>query len=219
MALSQAQRQATYRAKHPEKLAAYKASAAFKEKDIAWRAANRGHINANGRMWWSKNREKMLALRKDAYDPIKNKIRSAAYYAKRRVAKLAQNKAWRDANPDKCKELARRWKERNSEYYRARSAEYGADRFNLMKKATPKWVNKFFMREIYHLAQLRTKYLGVPHHVDHIIPLQSPVVCGLHVESNLRVIPARDNIRKGNTLLDNVTVQGRSSYVVTKEGT
>lgn len=53
----------------------------------------------------------------------------------------------------------------------------------------------------YHLARLRTQATGVKHHVDHIIPLQSDVVCGLHVENNLRVIPATMNIRKSNALL------------------
>lgn len=64
--------------------------------------------------------------------------------------------------------------------------------------ATAAWANLFFIDEIYDLARLRTKHLGVVHHVDHIVPLQHPLVCGLHVEHNLRVIPALDNLRKKN---------------------
>ncbi len=43
-----------------------------------------------------------------------------------------------------------------------------------------------------------SRLTGVPHDVDHVIPLQSDVVCGLHVESNLRVILSRDNKIKSN---------------------
>ena len=54
------------------------------------------------------------------------------------------------------------------------------------------------MEEAYHLARMRTEMLGLEWDVDHIVPLKNPIVCGLHVESNLQVIPELENIRKGN---------------------
>jgi hypothetical protein len=36
------------------------------------------------------------------------------------------------------------------------------------------------------------------HHVDHELPLRGRRVSGLHVHTNLRVLPAEDNFRKGN---------------------
>lgn len=34
--------------------------------------------------------------------------------------------------------------------------------------------------------------------VDHIVPIKSQIVCGLHNEFNLQVIPSRDNRAKSN---------------------
>jgi hypothetical protein len=50
----------------------------------------------------------------------------------------------------------------------------------------------------YLWAQWYTEQTGVPHHVDHVIPLQGDLVSGLHVETNLQVVPAEFNHSKGN---------------------
>ena len=67
------------------------------------------------------------------------------------------------------------------------------------RKATPQWGNKFFIKEIYSLAKLRTKLTGVDFEVDHIIPLKHPLVCGLHNEFNLQILEKRQNRVKSNT--------------------
>jgi 5-methylcytosine-specific restriction endonuclease McrA len=65
-------------------------------------------------------------------------------------------------------------------------------------QAMPSWANKRFIRDMYMIARLVTEATGVKHQVDHIVPLRSPVVCGLHVEDNLQVITTAENIRKRN---------------------
>ncbi len=57
---------------------------------------------------------------------------------------------------------------------------------------------RFYMNEMYHLAQLRSELTGVPHEVDHIIPLAGPDACGLHGPWNLQILTANENRRKGN---------------------
>lgn len=64
--------------------------------------------------------------------------------------------------------------------------------------ATPSWANIELIREIYRLCQEITSETGLQHHVDHLVPLKSDFVCGLHVEHNLRIVPATENLRKHN---------------------
>lgn len=56
----------------------------------------------------------------------------------------------------------------------------------------------FVYKEAHELRKLRNKLTGIEWHVDHIIPLVNPQVCGLHVWNNFAVIPKVENLRKGN---------------------
>lgn len=138
----------------------------------------------------------------------------AAYHANIDHHK-ARAKEWRKANPDKAREKANAWRRANPERaaeirsasikrWRAKYPERAAAAIRLYqaqkRKALPKWADRNAMRAIYAEARRLTKETGVEHHVDHIIPINSPVVCGLHVEANLQVIPAVENARKGNRL-------------------
>lgn len=66
-------------------------------------------------------------------------------------------------------------------------------------KRVPKWdPDAHLIVAKYQLAAMLSQAAGIPHHVDHIIPLQGRKVSGLHVFSNLRVIPGSDNVKKSN---------------------
>ena len=62
----------------------------------------------------------------------------------------------------------------------------------------PPWANGAAIRAIYAEARRLTRETGIQHHVDHVIPLQGEFVTGLHVETNLQILPAADNIKKRN---------------------
>jgi hypothetical protein len=125
---------------------------------------------------------------------------------------LRSNKAWREKHPDTKKASCARWNERNVERLReikraseerARSKDPG--RFaakvarwrSSKRKAEPVWADQEMIRGVYRLAAAYRK-AGVDAHVDHVVPLQSPLVCGLHVQDNLIVLPASENRSKGN---------------------
>lgn len=74
-----------------------------------------------------------------------------------------------------------------------------ARRAEAIAQRTPKWADQEAIRAVYERASQLTAETGIPHHVDHEIPLQGRLVSGLHVAANLRPLPARDNVLKSNT--------------------
>jgi 5-methylcytosine-specific restriction endonuclease McrA len=67
-----------------------------------------------------------------------------------------------------------------------------------IKQATPGWANQDVILAYYIVCQNITKMTGIKHEVDHIIPIQHPLVCGLHCETNLQIITEKENIQKSN---------------------
>lgn len=103
-------------------------------------------------------------------------------------------KEWNKANPHMHSEYNRR------KTKTGKNRLYCANRKARQLKATPAWltdIDKAAIECLYALADYVSKQLE-PHHVDHVIPLQGKTVCGLHVPSNMRVIPAQENIQKSN---------------------
>ena len=120
----------------------------------------------------------------------KKRKKTERYMEQRRKA----SEKYRKENKEKTNAAVASWLSRNLGKH---SERQGLRRANKMM-ATPSWANRFFIKEIYDLAQRRTKCTGIEWHVDHIVPLKSNLVCGLHVEHNLRVIPGIENQKKQN---------------------
>lgn len=104
-----------------------------------------------------------------------------------------------------CPVLTRKKKDYAAEYTRLNSAAANvksAKRRVRKMNCTPKWIDtdyeSLFMIEIHSLAVLREVRSGFKWHVDHVIPLTSDTVCGLHCSDNLQLIPAAENLAKGN---------------------
>ena len=92
------------------------------------------------------------------------------------------------------------WKERNHLWVKADTKA----RRRKHRQATPPWLTqtqKAQIREMYKTAMTLTKLTGEQYVVDHIIPLRSDAVCGLHVPWNLRVITREENLAKSNKLV------------------
>ena len=70
--------------------------------------------------------------------------------------------------------------------------------YRALYKAWPDWcADDPEFKRIYDLAKTLCNY-GIEVHVDHIVPVCSDIVCGLHVPWNLTIMKAEDNLRKSN---------------------
>lgn len=127
-----------------------------------------------------------------------SKAASKRYYEKNKEAV----KARANARPkNEVNQYKKKYKEANPELYKALTSV----RKRRHRKATPQWITadqKLAMRQLYLQAMEITKLTSERYVVDHIVPLISFEVCGLHVPWNLRVITQEENLKKSNKLLD-----------------
>lgn len=63
----------------------------------------------------------------------------------------------------------------------------------------PPWVDRKALRALWYEARMKEIQTGTPHVLDHIVPVSHPLVCGLSVPWNMRVVPATYNANKSNT--------------------
>ena len=116
-----------------------------------------------------------------------------------RLEAIRENKRrYARRNRDKCRAAARKatakWQINNKAKVAANNANYYASK----KQRMPVWADSEAIEAVYEEARRLTEETGIPHHVDHIIPMQGELVSGLHVETNLQVLTAEENIKKSN---------------------
>jgi hypothetical protein len=126
--------------------------------------------------------------------PVCRKNTQYKWNAKNPECNKNSSKKWYAKNKKKARKTVAKWEEKNKEAKRIYSALYRAAK----KQAVPRWVNMKAIAEIYKQAVELTKATGIPHEVDHIYPLKSKYMCGLHVETNLQILTKAENAAKNN---------------------
>jgi len=139
---------------------------------VIYNSTRKEQISAHGKKYRKEKKEQISAQR--------------AIHSREKAKEIAvYEKAWRLANPGKI----------NAKTARRRAAKL---------RATPPWLTKKHWKLIedkYVEAAKLTKETGIPHEVDHIVPLQGINVRGLHVPWNLRVVTRPINRRKSRKVL------------------
>lgn len=139
----------------------------------AWTQENRDKRAANIAAWRARNPERAKQLGRE---------RSARARARGTAA------TWEAANKTLVSATKAKWKRANLAAVAADAARRRAQEL----RAMPPWVNRAEVDMFYQ----RAREQGLT--VDHIVPLRSRLVCGLHVPANLRLLSRRENVLKNN---------------------
>lgn len=121
-----------------------------------------------------------------------SKQQSRKKYETRRSEVLEAMRNYRKENAEKV----RQWKRNDRERNKIRIANDNARRRALIRDKNIENTKEVYALRDFYIAMS----LGEPFHVDHIVPLSKG---GTHSLSNLQVIPAIDNLRKGNYYHEN----------------
>jgi hypothetical protein len=113
---------------------------------------------------------------------------------------LLINARWRNKHRDRHRKAQKQWEQKNpsSKYF------YTAVRRARKKNATPAWADMDRIKYTYAHCHWLNKTFGHSMHVDHTVPLNGKNVCGLHVHTNLQIIPAEENMKKSNRVLEDL---------------
>lgn len=150
------------------------------------------------RVEWKEGNEKRAEYfaERNRKDEVKQKKHE--WYLQNKEAVIARAKT---QTTEKKREYQNAWKRNNIVWVRADTKS----RRRKHREATPPWITrkqKSEMRSLYQIAITMSKTTGEQYVVDHIYPLRSETVCGLHVPWNLRVITQKENLLKSNGMPD-----------------
>jgi hypothetical protein len=134
-------------------------------------------IQLHGKKWRENNPGYATKIMRDFVDKNPNWFKE--YYWRDPGRRSEWHKKWMSQNPDKV-------------------YTYNSNRRALKISATPGWYDEAKVEEIFAECIKISKESGIKHNVDHIVPLNSPYVCGLHWHGNLQILTQVENFSKLN---------------------
>lgn len=147
---------------------------------------------ASRQRWKEANREKVRAC--NAAWAAANPEKDAAAKRKWKTLNPEKRAAWEAANPEKLRGYSNAWAKRNP----VKKLELKRRRDAALLQRVPAWADHEKIAEFYKIRNAAIELFEQPFEVDHIIPLRGKRVSGLHVHTNLQVLPQSKNRKKHN---------------------
>ena len=179
-----------------------------RESDKLWRMNNPEYA----KQYYEANKERIKArsakYNEDNKDAVRERERQR--YQSNREHYSARARKYNEDNKDAIKEYnaeySRLWRENNREYgkiWRENNPQYGIEASRLrntrLERAIPGWYEDELVKRLYLKRKELNQRYGANLHVDHIIPIQSDTVCGLHCWANLQLLDKSLNQSKSNS--------------------
>ena len=152
----------------------------------AWRENNDERYRSKAKVWRDNNKEHRHKKQVAYCNANKEKIN-------------AQQRTLLTKFPERRKAYKRTYAKKHPE----RLTEVWARKKHVMKERSVAWANTKKI-QLYYAASKAMDFFNPCslHHVDHVLPLRGLSISGLHVENNLQILCATENIQKGNGAMD-----------------
>lgn len=154
-----------------------------KALDLDWKRKNPRKTAAWHKNWRAKNLEYAKQKRRENY-------------AANRKRDLTRQREYKQANAKKMADYQRKRNAENPELNRAHVHKHRAAKL----QAIPAWYDDDKVIELMRQTSRFAQETGIPWHLDHVVPLLSDRVCGLHWHGNLSPLPGSLNQSKSNRI-------------------
>ena len=137
----------------------------------------------------------------------KEKIaKSQKRYKQNNKEKIAEyqkeyQKEYYEANKERIAEYRKEYKQNNKALIYTNIAKRKATKL----QAKPSWYSSYdenYFKLLQRACKILENHTLSKYHVDHIVPLKSDRVCGLHIAENFQILTAKENISKSNKILE-----------------
>lgn len=189
------ERARSWRLKNPDRYRQYylKNKNKLQQKSRDYYASHAVECREKTRNYYCKNRELVLKKTKEKY------IRSTRVKQtpeEKRSLSVKRMSEWQKKYPERVNLKNSLWCKLNKPKVNLMASER-----RFVKNKATLGAPKQEILKFYEEARLKSIQTGVPHVVDHIIPVSGKTVCGLHVPWNLRVITRSENCKKSNKVI------------------
>ena len=170
-----------------------------RERERKWRVKNADKVKRHRQKYYQENRVELDEKRKvwkknQPVVPKKALLSEEEKVRRRREFTKRYYESNKDVNRERNCARARQWAQDNPQRHAKRAIRYT----KRLRSATPKWTRVAVMNVYYDKRDELNKLWGTKFEVDHIVPLNSEFVCGLHCPDNLQLLDKDLNAAKNN---------------------